>query len=436
MNRVAAAILLGLAPALGLITQSCDRCTGVIGCTGAPRLSLDGQLIVRATGAGVPGATLDFIRTGGAQLTSDSTRTTTNAEGWFNLAVDAAASGLVTGDLVVRPPSPAPAYRVLGLSFPTSDVRGEGQVLGSLVTTPYIEFIGEVHSVVAGAPVAGAQVTVQRTGGVAIAPPDTFTVTSDSLGRIYFKVNAAEPGTMIADLSITTPAQQSTTHISSVNFAAHYLDVIPQVAGVFLAGAWTPYVGELYRRGSMVRSAGISVEFERTGGVAASPDTFTVQTNDAGRFPLITTPLAVGNLVGNLIVRPPAPELPETIFAVTMPPLDTNQLVLIGIWSYGYALNYAGELFYQHTGLLADSVAVEFRRTGGLAISPDTFTAQTNSVGRFAIEATAPGPGQVVAELIVHLPSPQAPDTITGVVITTFASDQMRFLGRWAIGPP
>jgi len=60
-------------------------------------------------------------------------------------------------------------------------------------------------------------------------------------GRIYFKVNAAEPGTMIADLSITTPAQQSTTHISSVNFAAHYLDVIPQVAGVFLAGAWTPY---------------------------------------------------------------------------------------------------------------------------------------------------------------------------------------------------
>jgi len=185
----------------------------------------------------------------------------------------------------------------------------------------------------------------------------------------------------------------------------------------------------------MVRSAGISVEFERTGGVAASPDTFTVQTNDAGRFPLITTPLAVGNLVGNLIVRPPAPELPETIFASPCParyqPARPDRHLELWIRA-----ELCGELFYQHTGLLADSLTVEFRRTAGSPSRRTLFTVQTNSVGRFAIEATAPGPGQVVAELIVHLPSPQAPDTITGVVITTFASDQMRFLGRWAIGPP
>jgi len=427
-----------LAAALALVVgaglEACDPCSGIIGCSGPARMSVEGQVIVRESGAAVRGVALTFVRTDGVGLATDSVQTTTDAAGRFQLVTDAAAVGDVAGDLVVTPPAPWQPYTVSGLHFSTSTIRGEGQILGRMVVAPYVEFIGELYSRSNGQPLSGALVTITRTGGVAVSP-DSFDVTAGSDGRIYFKAQAANPGDMVADLVVTSPALARTFRRSDVHFSATYLDLIPEVAAVWRFGSALPYVGEVYYRGTGARSAGIQVEFQRTGGILVDRDSFVTSTGSDGRFPFLMAPLADGELVGRLIIRPPAPVLPETLQTLRLPTVDTDQLLLLGVWGYGQQILYAGELFLRGTGMPAVGLEVEFRRTGGIAISPEAFVVHTDASGRFPLAPSNAADGEVVGTLVVRLPAPLAPDTIAGVHLATFASDAMRFLGRWGVGP-
>ena len=432
VSRVAA---LFLAVALGFGAQACDRCAGIFGCTSAPRLSMGGQLIIRETGAAVGGAALDFVRTGGVQLASDSVSIMTDGEGRFQLAVEASNLGQVVGDLVVRPPAPCLPYRVRGLSFRTSDVRGEGQILGRMVVRPYIDFIGELYRRSDGQPLAGASVTIIPTGGVHVSP-DSFNLTAGPDGRIYFVANAAQPGDMVANMVVASSMLSGPSRLSGVVFPAIYVDTVPEVGAVWRFGYALPYVGELFRRGTGTRSAGIEVDFQRTGGIPVSPDAFVVHTGPDGRFPLNgMIPFAEGDLVGNLIIRPPAPATGETISAVQMRTVDSDTLILLGVWGYGYQVSRAGELYLRGTGGPASGLTVQFRRTGGISITPDSFVVQTGGDGRFPLIASATGAGEVVGDLTIVLPAPFKPDTIAGVRIAAFADDSMRFLDRWGVGP-
>jgi hypothetical protein len=424
-----------LSLALGLGLEACDRCAGILGCTSDPRISFGGQLIVRETGTPMRGVALDFVRTGGVSLASDSVRTTTDADGRFQLAVEASDNGEVVGDLVVRASAPWSPYRVRDLRFRTSEVRGEGQVLGRVVVDPYIEFIGVLFDRRDGQLLAGARLTILRTGGVAVSAPDSVEMTLDADGRFLYDTRAAEPGEMIADLVVRAPSLPRVYRLSGVRFEATYLDRVPQVAAAWRIGAGLPYVGILYRRGSEIRSAGIEVEFRRTGGIAADPDTFSVSTNAYGAFSLETTPLADGVLVGDLIVRPPPPAVADTIRAIRLQTVDTEPQILVGVWGYGYGIFYGSQLWLRGTEQPAAGLEVEFRRTGGIAIAPDNIVAHTDSAGRFPLGAGADGAGDVVGDLTVRLPAPLPPTVIPGVRIATFASDEMRFLGYWGVGP-
>ena len=432
MRRIAAAFL---ALSLGFGLEACEPCAGILGCTSNPRISFGGQLIVRETGAPVRGVALDFVRTGGVSLASDSIRTTTDAYGHFQLAVEASDVGEVVGDFVVRASAPWSPYRARDLRFRTSEVRGEGQLLGRLVVDPYIEFIGVLFDRRDGRLLAGARLTILRTGGVAVSAPDSVEVTVDSDGRFLYDTRAAEPGGMIADLVVTAPSLPRAYRLPGVRFEATYLDRVPQVAAAWRIGAGLPYVGVLFRRGSLIVSAGIEVEFQRTGGIAADPDTFVVSTNANGAFSLVTTPLADGVLVGDLIIRPPPPAVAETIQAIRMQTVDTEPLILFGVWGYGYGIFYGSQLWLRGTEGPAAGLEVEFRRTGGIAITPGNIVVRTDSAGRFPLGAGADGAGEVVGDLTVRLPAPLPPTVIPGVRIATFASNEMRFLGYWGVGP-
>lgn len=432
MRRVPAALL---ALVLGVGLEACDPCAGVIGCTGAARMSAEGQLIVRETGVGVRGVALDFVRTGGVALLGDSVRTTTDADGRFQLTAEASTVGEVVGDLVVRPSLPWQPYRVRGLRLRTSSVRGEGQILGRILVRPYIDFIAELRLRRTDRPLAGARVTIVRTGGVAVSP-DSVRLVSGPDGRIYFGADAAEPGELVADLIVTSSSLPRPSRLSGVALPAGYLDRVPVVGAVWRFGSALPYVGELFHRSTGARSAGIEVEFRRTGGILVDPASFTVHTGPDGRFPLNRSiPRTDGDVLGVLIVRPPAPAAAETIPAVRMPTVDTDALILLGVFGYGQQILYAGEVYLRGTGQLAAGVDVEFRRTGGITIAPDSFVVRTNADGRFPLAPSTSSQGEVVGALVIRLPTPYAPDTIPGVRLATFASDEMRFLGRWGVGP-
>jgi len=423
-----------LSLSLGLGLEACEPCEGILGCTSNPRISFGGQLIVRETGAAVRGVPLDFVRTGGVTLVSDSVTATTDAYGHFQLAVDAAEMGEVVGDLVVRAAAPWSPYRVRNLRFRTSEVRGEGQVLGRLVVDPYIEFIGVLFDRRDGRLLAGAHLTILRTGGVAVSAPDSVEMTVDSDGRFLYDTRAAELGGMIADLVITAPSLPRAYRLRGVQFEATYLDRLPQVGGVWSVGTGLPYFGVLFRRGTGYRSAGIEVEFRRTGGIAADPDTFVVSTNADGAFSLVTTPLADGVLVGDLIVRPPPPAVPDTIHAIRLQTVETESSILFGVWGYGTCLPYFGVLFRHGSLIRSAGIEVEFQRTGGIAADPDTFVVSTNADGAFSLVTTPLADGVLVGNLIVRPPPPAVPDTIQAIRLQTVDTEQPILFGVWGFG--
>ena len=434
VRRLWGAALLALV--LGAGAQGCDRCAGVLGCTGEPRLSLTGQLIVRETGAAVPGAAVDFVRTGGVSLASDSISTTTDGAGRFQLAVGASALGQVVGDLVVRPPAPWHAYRARGVSYPTSDVRGQGQVLGQLVVTPYVAFLGVLSNRADGRPLSGARVTIVRTGGVELTASDSFDIAADTTGYFFFDVAAQDAGALTTDMIVHAPALPQASRRSGVVFTAQYQDRLTQVGGAWTLGTWLPWVGVLVHRGSESRSAGIEIDFQRTGGIPVRPDTFVVHTNQDGAFALSPTPLAQGAVVANLIVRPPAPEPAETIFAQSLATADTDQQVILGVWGYGYGIADSITLRLRGNGQPAPAgLRVQFVRRGGIAVTPDSALSQTDDSGRFRLLLDASGPGDVIGDVTVGLPPPFGPDTLRGVRIASFASDEIRVVAGWGVGP-
>jgi hypothetical protein len=94
------------------------------------------------------------------------------------------------------------------------------------------------------------------------------------------------------------------------------------------------YVGELFFADSGQRAADVEVQFRRTGGIGARPDTFTVRSNDQGRFPLFTKPIGEGELVGELEVRPSPPYRTFTIPEVRLQTLiGKDDIRLIGVWA-------------------------------------------------------------------------------------------------------
>lgn len=321
---------LALLACAAVAAQGCGRCEGILGCTSAPRVSVDGQFVVHATRAGVPGVAVDFIRTGGVALASDSVRAVTDADGFFNLAVNALQGGAVTGDLSVHPPAPWLPYRVSGQTFETSDVRGAGTLLTRWVVDPYIQFAVELYRRDGHVPLTGAQVTIVRTGGVQIAP-DSFVTTVDSNARIYFPAQAQAPGTALASVTVSSPLLPHAYTLANVGMRAWYLDSLPLIAGVWELG-WSLQYGALVVNYNGVGIPGTTVNFQRTGGIAVTPDTLTAETNVWGIAPLTMFTVDSGAVVGTLTIHPPAPYRDTTITGLRLETFDSDSTRLAGVF--------------------------------------------------------------------------------------------------------
>lgn len=320
--------------ALGAATVSltgCDPCFGVAGCLSGPRLSLGGQIIVYQTGQPVPGVALDFIRTGGISLDRDSVRVTTDGDGRFQIAVGASEAGEVEAEIAVRPPSALPEYRVRGVRFRTSDVRGEGTELGRWVVEPYLAFVGELKNRRTGSRLAHAWVQLRRTGGVEIIP-DIFSVQADTDGRFYAEFRAREPGPVVVDLIVSSAALPRTFRWPDVRLAASHVDRVVEVAGVWRIGPSLDYVGEVLRADTDRPVADVEIEYRRTGGIAVSPDVFVDRSNSVGRFLLSPMPQEDGTVIGDLFIRPPPP-LRDTVFTgVRLETFEGDELRLRDVW--------------------------------------------------------------------------------------------------------
>ena len=231
-GRWAALALMGVVGAWS--TSSCDPCAQLSGCgSSRPTLSYTVEIIEHATGQPVAGASVTLFRTGGVALDHDTVSAVSGSDGFVTLRANAAQVGAVAGRIVVAPPPPRTPYSVDTLTFATSNVRGNGGVLGRWVVDPYIAYVGEVNNGFTGPHVAGARVTFVRRSGLAISP-DTLTDVTDIGGRFFLQPKVlGATGVVVGDLYVQLANSSSQLRIANVPLNAAYLDAPPTVGGVF-----------------------------------------------------------------------------------------------------------------------------------------------------------------------------------------------------------
>jgi 5-hydroxyisourate hydrolase-like protein (transthyretin family) len=184
------------------------------------------------------------------------------------------------------------------------------------------------------------------------------------------------------------------------------------------------YDGELTRGYPGGPADGVRVEFVRTGGVALEADVLGTETDRDGWFRLQGPARGEGEVVGELRFHPPAPLPPVRIEGVRLTTTRAaGEAMFAGTWSIPFPhLPYEAHFYHRASGLPAAGIEIEFRRTGGIRVEPDTFRVTTNPWGHVKLRPLTREVGELTGELIVHPLPPYRPYTIPGLRMSTFTT--------------
>ena len=282
-----------------------------------------------------------------------------------------------------------------------------------------------------GAAAPGVELRFTRMDGIELKQ-DTIRAVTGSDGHFFIRAEAQSRGTLKARVEVLPPGQPG-FRADSVALQA------TQSGGTQFFGRWVTrpfveYLVWLLYRANNDPVANATVDFQRTGTVVASPDRRRVKTNADGLFWISAKVQGDGPLMGRLDIRPSGSSAVLTVPEIRLP-------ILHGFGESGYiiqwigpAILYTGRLLWADTGEPAENVPVTFTRTGGLEVSTNSFTVETDSSGsfRFDTQIKKPLEGEVVGQLRVSPPAPYQPLAVE-VRLPTFDADTTRLLGEWSI---
>lgn len=335
-----------LALLLGTVLTACEPCAGVARCSSGEYLSATGQVVDQASGRGVDGVEIDFIRVGGIAIAQDSTRVVTHDGGFWRVELSPSGVGMVSMDINVATPG-RPPFRIRGRSLWTHEHGGDANFNERWVSRPYFNHFAEFFLRGSQDDRAGnATVEFRRTGGGEVSGPGiatgVYSRVTDAAGR-YRLFPYSEPDSVlplsgdavVGDITLLLGGALGTSVLHGVSIPPTYVYREPSPIDRFPVGPSLGYKGIVRDSVSRDSLSGVQVRFERTGGIETTPSTFTTQTNLEGRFdfpPLRVT--ASGALVGRLIfVAAPAAQ-PETV-QVTLPTFDADTSVLAPFYVRG-----------------------------------------------------------------------------------------------------
>lgn len=326
-------MLLRLLPFLLLALAACDPCTGLGSCDTA-QVRYQGFL-TRSIGfpkGPAEGVVVRFVRTGGVRLESDTLTTRSDSTGRFVLESRAREEGQVTGDLWVYPPSPIAPVRV-PVRMATSRAPGEVLQLGEVgIAYPYFGYEIKLFYGANRQPAVGVEARFRRTGGVAI-DPDTFTVVSDRGGTLFLRPRASTYGDVTGDLTIYPPPPYKEIRFPNFTMKTFTTDRADSVVAVQL-GTSLPYSIIFVWSDTGRGAEGVEVEFIRTGGIPISPAHFVTRSDRFGTVHVDPAPLLSGEVVGDLVVRPPAPGRGYTVRDFRLRTVEgAPAYMLLGYWS-------------------------------------------------------------------------------------------------------
>lgn len=391
--------------------------------------SYGGEVLNRGTGRKEAGAQVEFTRTSGVTITPPITRTVADARGYFFLALDASEEGAVVGDLTVRSADGSRAATYRGVSFASYDsvsVRNSGLWAFGERWAWSVNFWRQDLL----QPVGDMPVVFERTGGPSIVP-DRIVARTDRDGRFSFTASVNDTGTVVGNFTLTPP-DGPVRVLRNVRYRTFAADGVRD-AGVLGFGPSLRYVIEVKTNDRIAPAANVAMEFRRTGGVAITPERISGRSGADGRFELRPAVTDSGTLIGDLIVSP-AIGAPRTISNIRLQTFDSGDLRLGGVFGYGPSLHYAIELWTFAQLRPAPGVGVEFRRTGGVSMSPERISATTGADGRFEIAPSVADSGTVIGEIGVF-PAVGPPRVIPNVRLQTFETGDLRFGGVFGFGP-
>jgi hypothetical protein len=287
-----------------------------------------GDIYQRGSFKGIPGVEVEFTRTGGVATDPARVVVRTDAAGRFPIVLTPAEDGEVVGTLDVRPPAPYRGFTVTGVRLRTFETDSIGlvgrwgigaQVFGAL----------ELFSRATQQRLPGGLVTVfRRTGGIRI-DPDTAVERTSPFGAVAIRGAALEAGEVVGDLEVRLPAPFSTDVVRGIR-AQSREDDTQVYLGRANVGAWLGYVGHVSGPdGRGVPNA--QVEFRRTGGIDVAQPYVTTSNGD-GYFPLTMAPRAEGEVVGDVVITPPAPYRATTVTGVRLQTYASDEVKFVASW--------------------------------------------------------------------------------------------------------
>lgn len=302
------------AVAAAAFAAACDPCFGVAGCDGPKRAGLTGRILDDVSGRPVAGVSVDILWRSGVELAIDSTRVHSNGDGLFSAEIDALGIGISFVDVVVSPPNAAP-YRVRNVPVLVRPRRGESTVLPAWSSAPSLPDLGAAfRRGVPPTPLPETDVEFRRTGGTAVTGliNERFTTRTgpDGWFRFFSKQVVPQSGDeLLGELTLDLPPFGPTTRPASVtpspvfrpNAALHSFGFGPNLEYHFLV---------VDASDARRRVANVLVEFQRTGGIMVSQESWSVTTDASGLVVFPGRAEALGTLEGLLRVTPPAPSQP------------------------------------------------------------------------------------------------------------------------------
>ena len=418
-GAIAALATVPLLVALG----GCEPCAGTTVCGTVSRVDLAGQIVDAKSGVPVQGAIVRVTLSDGFNLSA-----TTDANGDWEAARDDSGSVSLTATAVVTAPGHA-GYTVPSFAVTPVLRTGDATLLGAWLSYPYVHYqAGLTHG---GKALVSASVKFKPTSGVAVT--GTFTGITNGVGVFALDLGGEQLGNVVGDLTVTDSSLGQPSVLSGYVIPLDYRYQIATPQAVFSVGGLLTYGGEVFFRGNGQPVKGVVVKWVRTGGIQTTPTTYSVASDSTGFFLLPIQSQGTGVVTGSLTLTPPGG--PATTYPnIQMSTYDSTADRSLGVFGYGQQWAWAIAIWRNDSLKPAVGVPVTFRRTGGIAIQPDSIQATTAADGTIRIRANVTDTGFVDGEITVY-PDSGPPRLISGLHLGTYAADAVPFAGVFSYGP-
>lgn len=394
-----------------------------------PYLVYIGELHDVSTSAPLAGARIRLTEVGTPRTTQPALTFESAVNGRFMWTPPITNYGPIEVQLDVTPKGSTRTYHLFTTIQP--QYRDEPPVLQPLLVGPG-KYVGSVYRRGTKEFLPGVTVDFARTGGIH-GDPDSFSAEVDEFGQFPVPIDFPRPGTMVGTLTVHVPGMPD-ERITGLRIDAFDGGGV-RLFGPFGYGpAIIPRPVFLYRATGEPIKEGTWVQFVRTGGLAihpaawAQPDSGIRIVDGNGSVAYDAATDDSGTVIMDLRVLLNYPHAWDTVHAVAFP-ARYSDVPVVDTFRVGSWYPWQGEVHAGDTDLPLSGVVVQFRRTGGASVHPETFITQSRVDGTFPLSLMAPlDTGWVDGSLTVQGGGVYR-DTTFAVRLTPAQDDGIRSIG-------